>query len=90
MADVIFGTVTNIVDGDTLDIERVSSTQFNKFPYRARERVRLSGCDAPERGRPGSAAATRRLQRRYLGKRVRVDVEARDTYRRVIGFMKVE
>jgi len=90
MADVIFGNVSYVVDGDTLDIENVAVSRHNNHDYSEEERVRLSGCDAPELGSRGASTARGRLEHRYLGQRVRVDVSARDIYGRVIGHITLE
>jgi micrococcal nuclease len=45
---VLVGTVTKIVDGDTIDV------QLSSGPIR----VPLHGIDTPERGQPGAKEAT--------------------------------
>ena len=48
------------------------------------ERVRLRGVHAPELSEPGGLAARDRLRRELLGRRVRVDIFARDVYGRPV------
>jgi len=70
--------VTRVVDGDTF------KTASRKNP------VRLANVDAPERGRPGAAAATGKLQRLIGGKMVTVKTVARDTYGRSVANVQVK
>jgi endonuclease YncB( thermonuclease family) len=55
------GTVTHIVDGDTLDVRLASGK---------RERIRLIGIDTPERGVCYSAKATERARQLAMSKPV--------------------
>ena len=55
------GTVTHIVDGDTLDVRLTSGKT---------ERIRLIGIDTPERGVCYSAKATARARQLAMSKRV--------------------
>jgi len=57
------GEVTNVVDGDTLDI-----TIDLGLRIISKQRVRLYGIDTPERGQPGFTDATARLKELVLGK----------------------
>ncbi|MCC5793359.1 MAG: thermonuclease family protein [Chromatiales bacterium] len=59
----LHGTVVRVLDGDTLDIELGDGR---------RQRIRLAGIDAPERGQPWSAVATAALRDLVEGKAVRV------------------
>ena len=64
--DYIFtGTVYNVVDGDTIDIELDLG-----FRIKTRQRLRLSGIDTPERGQPGYDEAKVALSNLILGKTV--------------------
>jgi len=91
MGDVFFGDVTLVIDGDTIEIEHVSVSRHNRYRYRSRERVRLRDQDADELGSQVGERSKRSLERRLLGKRVRVDVVAREKrWRRVIGLVTVE
>lgn len=78
------GTVTRVVDGDTLDVRLVSGR---------RERIRLIGIDTPELGSAecfGSQASIR-ARRLARGKRVRLIGDAtqdtRDRYRRLLAYV---
>jgi endonuclease YncB( thermonuclease family) len=50
-----------------------------------KERVRLVGVDAPERGEPGHAAATSALARMLRGRRVVCHALYHDRYRRIVA-----
>ena len=90
MADEIFGDVAAIVDGDTIDLDNVSTRASNAHPYRRKERVRLLTRNAPELGSRGGTAAKTKLSGALAGRRVRVRVATRDTYGRVVGRVTVE
>jgi len=69
--------VTKVIDGDTF-----------KTGSRTRP-VRLANVDTPEKGQPGSAIARKALEKKILGKVVRIDTVARDTYNRAVANVKV-
>jgi micrococcal nuclease len=75
------GTVTSVVDGDTLAV-RLSNGR--------RERVRLIGIDTPERGACLAAQATAQARRLAQGKRVVLRGDAtqdtRDRYGRLLAY----
>ncbi|MFZ4667741.1 MAG: thermonuclease family protein [Microthrixaceae bacterium] len=73
------GVVTNVVDGDTVDVDGV--------------RVRLQGIDTPERGQCGYAEATNRVRQLVDGRNVLVvngGGDERDRYGREIGYVIVD
>ena len=76
------GTVSYVVDGDTLDIRAAGGRS---------ERVRLIGIDTPERGACHAAAATREARRLALGKPVVLRGDAtqatRDRYGRLLAYV---
>lgn len=76
------GTVTRVVDGDTLDVTLAGGK---------RERVRLLGIDTPERGSCFAASATARARTLALSKRVVLKGDAtqatRDRYRRLLAYV---
>jgi micrococcal nuclease len=76
------GTVTHIVDGDTLDV-RLSNGK--------KERIRLIGIDAPERGGCFSSSATARARQLALSKPVVIRGDAtqdtRDRYGRLLAYV---
>ncbi|MGZ8708313.1 MAG: thermonuclease family protein, partial [Gaiellaceae bacterium] len=76
------GTVTHIVDGDTLDVRLVSGK---------RERIRLIGIDTPERGVCYFGKATTRLRELAMSKPVvlRGDrtQDTRDRYGRLLAYV---
>lgn len=88
MADAIFGDVQRVIDGDTVELVVRSRSRNNLYSYRRVERVRLRDVYAPEMNTRQGRQAQQRLESRLLGKRVRVDVAARDDFGRVVGIVK--
>lgn len=83
--DKAWGYVMNAVDGDTLTLDVDSVSRDNKYAYGDVERVRLRGKNAPEVGDRGGARATGRLRASLVGRRVRVDIHARDKFGRLVA-----
>ena len=48
MADILWGDVTNVVDGDTFDVDVTHHAKANKISYNSQECIRIAGIDAPE------------------------------------------
>jgi micrococcal nuclease len=74
---VLVGTVTRIVDGDTIDV------QLTTGPIR----VRLHGIDTPERGQPWFTESTAALSALVTGKQVDIEPFSQDRYDRMIGIV---
>ena len=74
---VLVGTVTKIVDGDTIDV------QLSSGPIR----VRLHGVDTPERGQPWGKESTAALTALVMGKEVDIEPFSQDRYERLIGIV---
>lgn len=74
---VLTGTVTKVIDADTIDVKLTSG------PIR----VRFHGIDAPERGQPWEDEATAALKERILGKEVEIEPFEQDRYDRLIGIV---
>jgi len=74
---VLIGTVTKIVDGDTIDV------QLSSGPIR----VRLHGIDTPERDQPGAKEATAALSSLVAGKRGQLEPFEQRSYGRMIGIV---
>lgn len=72
---VLVGRVTNIVDGDTLDVMLDSGTI----------RVRMHGIDTPERGQPLYNEAKAALSRLVLNKRVQLQPIGQTSYERMVA-----
>ncbi len=70
--------VTKIIDGDTFE------TASRRHP------VRLANVDAPEKGEPGGASATRALRDMIEGERVTIETVARDKYGRSVARVKAK
>ena len=75
---VLNGTVSRVVDGDTLWLKTEAADADTVV-------VRLAGIDAPERCQVGGADATAALNALALGRSVTVRVAAKDEYGRTIG-----
>ena len=82
--DRIKGKVTNVVDGDTFDVNVTWVSPANTYKYNVSERIRINQIDAPEVYEPGYVTATDKLRRRIGGKMVSLAVHSRDAYRRLI------
>ena len=67
-------------DGDSIDVRRGDTTL----------RIRLHGIDAPEKTQPYSNVARRRTEELAGGRVVRVDVEDRDRYDRIVARVFVD
>jgi endonuclease YncB( thermonuclease family) len=80
-AEVFFDArVSAVFDGDTIEVVRELGDGETK-----REKIRLAGIDAPERGQPWSRRAKRALSERVLGKPVRVNAVSTDRWGRTVG-----
>ena len=84
MADVLWGDVTSVVDGDTFDVHVTHYGKTNRTTYSNHERVRIASIDAPELPSPAGYSAKQSLERRIGGKHVRLDIQARDAYHRLV------
>ncbi len=71
------GTVTRVVDGDTVWVQTAGSGKPLK--------VRLQGIDAPEICQAGGAQAQNALRRQVLGQHVTLTSRAHDDYGRTVG-----
>jgi endonuclease YncB( thermonuclease family) len=72
----IEGRVVGVIDGDSLRVLDAARVQHE---------VRLAGIDAPEHDQPFSQRAKQNLSRLVMNREVRVDVQKRDRYDRIIG-----
>jgi endonuclease YncB( thermonuclease family) len=74
---VLLGTVTKVVDGDTIDV------QLSSGPIR----VRLHGVDTPEKGQPWGKESAAALTGLLMGKEVDIEPFSQDRYDRMIGII---
>lgn len=87
----ITGTVTKVIDGDSIHITTQEQTKL---------KIRLYGIDAPETpiinyrkgqfhkpGQPYSEESWKALENKIMGKQVRMDVLDIDKYRRLVGIV---
>jgi micrococcal nuclease len=72
---VVVGSVSRVVDGDTLVV------QLSSGPIR----VRLYGIDAPEHNQPGGREATAALSSLLAGQRVELEPVSQDRYGRMVA-----
>lgn len=77
---VLVGTVSKIVDGDTIDV------QLSSGPIR----VRFHGIDTPERGQPWGTEATGALSQLVMGKEIQIEPFSQDRYERMIGIVYLD
>ncbi len=77
--DTRTGTVVEVRDGDTIEIDVGTGTVA----------VRLHGIDCPESSQPYGQQAARYTSRRALGRRVTVEVTDRDRYGRLVGIVRL-
>lgn len=84
MADVIWGDVTQVIDGDTFDVNVTHYSRTNAVRYNDRERIRVAGIDAPELRTRFGLRAKQQLERALLGEHVRLNVQSRDVYGRLV------
>lgn len=87
--DTIRGKVTNVVDGDTFDMSVTHHGKDNEYEYNNPERIRVSGIDTPEINTTQGKRDKTKLESIILNKEVRVYIDARDTYGRVVGNVKL-
>ena len=70
--------VSKVIDGDTF-----------RTKSRSKHSVRLANVDAPEKGTPGAAKATKALQKLIGGQEVKIKSVARDRYGRTVANVTV-
>ena len=84
MPDVIWGDVTEIIDGDSFRVDDTSQDERNEFPYGDSEEIRIQNINAPELPSKSGKRAKEDLEALLSGKRVRLTVHARDDFGRLI------
>jgi len=89
MLDLVKGTVTNVVDGDTFDINVERIGNHNKYQYNNNERVRIENIDTPELPSSAGVRAKIDLERAVLGKYVKCDIKARDKFGRLVSHVTI-
>ena len=77
-AETISGTVTKIIDGDTLVVRDAAKKRYT---------VRLAEIDAPERKQPFYAEASRSLAELCYRQEAKVEWSERDARKRYIGYV---
>ena len=74
-AEVLYGRVVDVIDGDTLDL----------LVGRSEHRIRLAEIDTPERNQPWGSSATRALEEKVLYQNVSVQILGSGGYGRLSG-----
>jgi len=87
--DTIKGKVIAVIDGDTFDMTVTHVGKNNKYEYNNKERIRFSGFDAPELNTAKGQRDKDELEPIILNKIVRVHIDARDSYQRVVGSVEI-
>lgn len=87
--DTIRGKVTNVVDGDTFDMTVTHHGKNNEYKYNNPERIRISGIDTPEIDTAQGKRDKTKLENIILNKEVRIYIDSRDTYGRIVGRVKL-
>ena len=85
MADIIAGTVTKVIDGDTFEMKIVYEDKSNKYKYNENEIIRLEGTNAPELNTPAGKIAKTNLTNKLFGASVKCVVKSRDTFGRIVA-----
>ena len=75
-AEIIFGRVIGLSDGDTITVLDTDKTEH---------KVRLTGIDAPEKSQAFGAASKQALSNYIYQKEVTVDYKKLDKYKRKVG-----
>lgn len=68
---------TNVVDGDTIDVEIDVG-----FDFKTTQRLRLMGIDTPERGEPGFMEATLFVSDICLNRNIQIRTYKKDSFGR--------
>ncbi|USK72664.1 thermonuclease family protein [Peribacillus asahii] len=76
---------TNVIDGDTLDVEIDVG-----FDFKTKQRLRLIGVDTPERNTKGYKQATDFTTEKCLNKPVQVTTYKRDAFGRWLSIVEVD
>lgn len=84
MTDTIWGTVTNVTDGDTFDIHVTHYNKNNQKTYNNDERIRITSIDTPELPSSAGYRAKQNLEHAIGGKNVKCIIQARDNYGRLV------
>jgi len=83
--DQIWGTVREVVDRETLVVERVAGSRLNGSPYNDTERIHILALEHRRRPVLRLGWTQDELERRFLGERVELLVYARDDRGRVLA-----
>jgi len=85
---IIRGQVTNVVDGDTIDIDVTYIDPENMHTYRPTERIRIYGLNAAELPSPEGWESKEIKEKELLGKEITLLTRLRDGHGRIIAKIK--
>ncbi len=83
--DVVTGWPTEVIDGDTFDVQIGWRRWNNIYGYAPNERVRIRSIDAPELPSTAGIRARWDLVQRLNGKYVELYIHSRDTFGRLVA-----
>ena len=89
MVDVIQGKVTEVIDGDTFEMNVTGIGQTNSQEYNDIERIRIAGMNAPELGTQAGQQDKQNLENQIGGKIVKCEIKARDQYGRLVSDVSI-
>ena len=85
---IIRGRVTNVVDGDTIDIDVTHIDPQNLHTYRPTERIRIYGPNAAELPSLEGWRSKELKERELLGKEITLLTRLRDKHGRIVAKIK--
>jgi len=89
VSDTIRGLVTNVVDGDTFDMNVTHVGTQNRLQYNNAERIRIAEINKPELPSLLGQRSKNHLQTKLQGKIVRCFIQARDVYGRIVAKVQI-
>ena len=76
--DTIWGTPSEIFDGDTFELIVTHYDRYNENTYKGREKARIKGLDDPQLWSINGQRTKSQLEHHIMGVELRVDVLGRD------------
>jgi hypothetical protein len=89
MSDILEGRVTDVVDGEMLELAVDHVRARDPSQYGAQELVRVTGANEASRANAAEDEAAALMALTYQNRRVRCYVEERDSAGRIIGEIEV-
>ncbi len=82
--DWIEGNVTDVIDGDTFKLDVKWVGKSNQANYHSKETIRLANISKPEISTAAGRLAAVVARKKYCGKYLHCDIQARDVYGRLV------